>query len=155
MNGLKIGLLVLGLTSALGGVSIAQTAKPTVRVCLAAYSAGAGQARYRANVEWNGFVGDFARVDLAARDTSGAVWPQFHNERLRPGGKQSNAEFTVSDVSQYPLEFFLIGLTEDAKRSFDADCRRNGFCSLKLPVDGVEELGQGGAITGPVNAPKC
>ncbi|KSB89271.1 hypothetical protein AS593_12015 [Caulobacter vibrioides] len=155
---MRVSLAILAAAMAMSTAvgAQAQQATPVARVCLAAYSEAAGQARYRVTVDWGALPADrYARVDLAARDASGAFWPQLHSERLRPGKQQGTALFTVSDVSQYPLDFFLIGMSEAARRDFDLSCRREGFCSLALPVEGIETLGQGASISGPKTAPRC
>jgi hypothetical protein len=154
----NIGLLVAATTTLLfTSPSVAQTTGPSIRVCLVGHNERAGQARYRLRVDWEGMKpGIFARIDLAARDGSDATWPQFHsNNRLRPSGRETVIDFFVSDNSQYPLEMFLIGMTDPLPREFDQDCKTDGFCSLKLPIDDVEELGEGVFITSPDEAPPC
>jgi hypothetical protein len=139
----------------------AQTAEPEILVCQVSHHEASGQARYRLTVNWNGMQpGAFARIDLAARDGSDATWLQFHSDtRLRPGRRPTILDFYVSDNSQYPLEFFLVGMTAQVARDFDNDCRRGGFCSLKLPMDGVTELDnaldRGVQVSSPYEALPC
>jgi hypothetical protein len=133
----------------------AQSSAPTLQVCLRAYGEAARQARYRVTVDWKDFkAAGLHRIDLAAEDAGHDVWPQFRDERLRPRPRPIDELFTVSDVSQYPLQFYLIGFTRAAADAFDNACR-DGFCSVRLPAEGVTELGRGVSIASVREAPSC
>lgn len=143
---------LLSLTSA---EIVAQPAQPTVQVCLRAYNEGARQARYLVTINWAGTSQEqIQRFDIAAEDASGDVWPQLRDERLQPRARPSTEFIVVSDVSRYPLQFFLIGFEGGARDRFDAACA-DGFCSLRLPAEGVTEIGQGAAIASVQQAPPC
>jgi hypothetical protein len=130
-----------------------QPTEPTISLCRDAYSASAGQARYRLTVNWNGYVG--YRYDVVLTDETQASWPQFHDQRLRPSGRQSRETFTVSDRSSYPMTATLVRLTRDAADSFDLSCHRDRFCSLDLTGEGVETFGSEAAIPSPVRMTEC
>jgi hypothetical protein len=126
-------------------------------VCLRAYSKGAQQARYLVTVDWNGMPsGRFQRLDIGAEDDAGDTWPQLRDGRLQPRPRATDEYIVVSDVSRYPLQFMLLGFTRAAADAFDQSCR-DGFCSLRLPADGVTELtSEDGASIGSVAAaPHC
>lgn len=130
-----------------------------LEVCLFAHDASRAAARYRVTIGWGDQIASAGRVDLVAADSSGDVWPQFRDGRLKPSAGAKFEDFiTVGDGSGYPLQFFLIGMTPSAAEQFDRSCRGAGFCSLRLPTDGVTQVGGPAARAGVASvasAPAC
>ncbi|RVT93464.1 hypothetical protein [Sphingomonas crocodyli] len=152
---MKPALWRIAFTLALPTALAAAAPQPTVAVCMLRHSDTAQAARYRVTIDWNGFGDqDTARIDLAAEDASGDIWPQFRDQRLKPQTKPTVDIITVSDVSRYPLNFYLVGLNDDAVAAFDDECRA-GFCSVKASMPGIEQLGTGASIPAVVDAYSC
>ncbi len=149
MRKLRQAAAVLAFATFAAAPALSQDRAPYAHLCLEDYSAGAGEARFRVTVDWNGLpAGQYARIDLVAKDGSVAYWPQFHDDRLQPGPDSSIETFTVSDVSRYPLSFSLVGLSKEAADAFDSDCAR-GFCSLRTNAPGTTQLGGGDVVAHP------
>lgn len=120
------------------------------------YDQGRGQARFRVDIDWGPEEKRFARYDLAATDRSGATYLQFHDSRTTPPG-QSRRQFTVGDVSLYPLSFFLVGMTAEATRAFDIACRQHGDCTIALQPGEVVQVSNLTEVTSqlPGRHPGC
>jgi hypothetical protein len=130
--------------------------EPAVSVCLDTYARLAKEARYRVTVTWNGFDRKtFSRIDIGADDSTGATWPQFRDNRLLKGGGEFIDRIVVSDASQYPLVFRLVGFDAGTTKEFDEQCRKHGFCSVRLPNDGLSEIGLTQTVVSPTSAPAC
>lgn len=119
-------------------------------ICLAGYNQERGQARYRADIDWGGATKRFHRYDLAATDFSGSTYLQFHDNTTSPGsGGTSRRNFTVSDVSIYPLTFVVVGMTAEAAEAFDRACHVDGLCSVEFEPDKVERISVSTAVNSP------
>ena len=116
-----------------------QQASVDLEICLVNYDQQRGQARFRANIDWAREEKRFARYDLAATDRSGATYLQFHDDRSTPPGR-TQRQFTVGDVTLYPLSFFVVGMTREAARSYDVACRTHGDCTIALKPNEVVQV---------------
>ena len=155
---LQVRLLGFSLATVVSAASAGTVTN--LDVCLFAYDAAAGQAKYRVSITWGTdvSVADGRRIDLAASDSSGDVWPQFRDSRLsKTIGTFSEEFIAIGDQSGYPLQFFLIGMNATAAEQFDRSCRGGGFCSIRLPREGVALVGAAAraGITAVGSAPRC
>lgn len=149
------GILIAAAGAVVASGPAQAQSKPSIELCLRAYDSEAQQARYRVTIRWNDMGGSgFHRIDIAASDAGQDVWLQLRDQRLRPRSRPTQEFFTVSDVTRYPLQIFLVGLTREAAERFDRSCR-DGFCSLRLPREGVTELNEGVSVSEPRRLNAC
>jgi hypothetical protein len=126
-------------------------------VCLEAYNQGSREARYLVTINWNGMsANQYHRLDIGAEDASGATWPQLRDGRLRSRSRPTHEQIVVADVTRYPLQFVLLGFSHEGAVQFDSACQ-DGFCSVRLPVDGITEIDmqESAAIPSAAGAPRC
>ncbi|PTS90907.1 hypothetical protein DBR17_00500 [Sphingomonas sp. HMWF008] len=137
-------VIVLSLALALSAPTTPNN-DATLSLCMARYRAE--QAHYVGTVRW---TTQRARphVVVGALDTSRVVWVQAIEGGSLTGTKSPEIfQFTVSDVSAYPLRFAVYSLSDKAYGEYLESCRKYQECYFGPADEGVERLTEDTFVT--------